>query len=82
MRRGATARLAKVNVSTVANCNNNDDEHPVVDCVDDSIIPDAHSVAGSPLQLARTWRSRVLREQGDDAVYPRLIDSIYLLEGT
>ena len=64
------------------NRDDNNDEHAVVDCVDDSVIPDTNAKAGSTLELSRTRWARIFAEERDNAMKSWLVFAVYLLQCT
>ena len=57
-----------VHVATVAEGDDDNEEHVVLDGVDDPVIADSHSVTDSTFQRSRGGRSGVLRQQCDGSL--------------
>lgn len=58
----------------------NDEQHVILNCVDDSVVADAHAKTGSPLKCLGARRPRVLAEQRDGATNSVAMLVIYSFE--
>ena len=70
---------AIVDVAAVTERYYGDDEHVVVDGVDDAIVPDVNSQTGSTPERCGPWRTRILTEERDrpaKAVAILMVDSL------
>lgn len=56
---------AVVDVATVRERDDDDEEHVVLDGVDDAVVTDPNAESGSALQRASRRGTRVLRQEGD-----------------
>lgn len=57
---------------------NDDEQHVILNRVDDSVVADAHTKAGASLKCFRTRRSRVLAQESDcaaDSIAMLVVDS-------
>ncbi len=60
--------LLVVDITSVAKSHDDHQEHVVLDGVDDAVVADPDSKAWPALKCTRTWRSRIVGEQGDGAL--------------
>ena len=74
---------AVVDLSTVGDPEDQDDEAVVLDCVDDSVVPDSYTPA-SPFTASKhrgAWRARFDAEKFDGTGDAKPMESVELLEG-
>ena len=60
----------------MTNGDNDDEDEIVLDCEDDSVVSDPHSISVTPTQLRRAWGPRILGEESDDTPDPIVVPSI------
>ena len=63
-------------LATMPNCHHHDEQDPVIDCVDDSVIADPEPIAISSTKLARRRRTRIVSKQSNRTVNAGLYRSI------
>lgn len=61
-------------------CDNGDDENVVVDRVDDGVVTNANSQAGTPVKGFGTWRAWILTKERDRPTDAVAILMIYSLQ--
>lgn len=65
---GGARSLSVVDVPSMRKSHHDHQEHIVLDPVDDAVVTNTNTKSRSTRQSPRTWRARILSEQGDGAL--------------